>query len=404
MKPNRPTRDWSRRGGIALVLVVLVMALAGVMAYAMLSAAAVQATSSANAVAAATARAQAESGIHLAMYYLLNPANAPASFSPPCTVTAAFATTQPAASMPGSVTIQVGSPSNHCYSVVSTGSSGSSTGGGAVTRTINAEIQLGSPFQINAAGGFYGGITVGANASFSSSTASAPAIAATGSVTNNGHISGNVSATSVVPGGTWTNGSLLPASSTPAPASVGNVTDYTQAYVYQGSLFSPALIGSSVTTPTSLGPTPSNPLGIYYTTGSLTVNKPLTVNGTLVVGGTGSLTNYSSITITPLASQPNTYLPAMVVNSKLTMSGSSASLNVTGVTYVAKGIYGVSTSTATNVTINGALLVTANSVDHTYMGTLSVTYNPTYTNIPNFDVNNNDWASNSGVKIIAWSE
>jgi len=91
-----------------------------------------------------------------------------------------------------------------------------------------------------------------------------------------------------------------------------------------------------------------------------------------------------------------------VVNNELSMSGHSASLNATGVTYIANGIYGVATSSATNVTINGALLITKNAINSTYAGTLSVTYNPTYTNIPSFDVN--DWASNSSVKIIAWSE
>ena len=70
----------SRRRGIALVLVVLVMALATILAYSLLSGSALQATAGGNAIAAATARAQAESGIHLAMYYILNPANAPATF------------------------------------------------------------------------------------------------------------------------------------------------------------------------------------------------------------------------------------------------------------------------------------------------------------------------------------
>ena len=151
---------------------MLVMALAGILAYAMLSASAVQATAGANATAAATARAQAESGIHLAMYYLLNPGNAPASFIPGgAPVTVQFATTQPAVTIPGSVTIQVGALSNHCCSVVSTGSSDSSAGVKPVTRTITAEIQVGTPLVINQAGAFNTAITVGANATFSSSNA-----------------------------------------------------------------------------------------------------------------------------------------------------------------------------------------------------------------------------------------
>ncbi|MGA2441609.1 MAG: hypothetical protein ABSH08_11660, partial [Tepidisphaeraceae bacterium] len=257
---------------------------------------------------------------------------------------------------------------------------------------------------INQAGAFNTTITVGANATFSSSNANAPAIASPVSVINNGHIIGNVvTAPNGFSGTLPTDGSVsTPAAiAPPAPTSYQSVNDYTQPYVYQGTLYYPVLIGSSISTATSLGPTPGNPLGIYYTTGNLNVSKALTINGTLVVGGTGSLTNSSSITITPLTSQPNLYLPALVVNNKLWMSGHSASLNATGVTYIASGIWGIGTNSATNVTVNGALLITSNAIANSYTGTASVTYNPAYTNIPNFDAS--DW-TNSSVKIIAWSE
>ena len=166
MNTQFPSRIRSRRRGIALVLVVFVMALAAILGYAMLSASALQATAGSNAVAAATARAQAESGIHLAMYYLLNPNNAPSV--PPCTWSnVTFATTQPAATIPGSVTIQVGSPSNGCYQVIATGSSGSSIGGGAVTRTITAEICVGGSYVIQQAGAFNSTVILGTQTTFS---------------------------------------------------------------------------------------------------------------------------------------------------------------------------------------------------------------------------------------------
>ena len=53
--------------------------------------------------------------------------------------------------------------------------------------------------------------------------------------------------------------------------------------VYQGTQYSPGVISSPVSTAASYGPTPSNPLGIYYNTGSLTVSKALSINGTLIV-------------------------------------------------------------------------------------------------------------------------
>ena len=68
------------------------------------------------------------------MYYLLK--NQPATGVSWPNVT--FATVSPAATIPGNVSIQIGSPTNGCYPVTATGSSGSSTGGGVVTRTITA--------------------------------------------------------------------------------------------------------------------------------------------------------------------------------------------------------------------------------------------------------------------------
>jgi Tfp pilus assembly protein PilX len=398
MIANFSIRVLSRRRGIALVLVVLVMALAGVMAYAMLSAAAVQATSSANAVAAATARAQAESGIHLAMYYLLNPANAPASFSPPCTMpSVTFATTQPANTIPGNVSITVGSPTNNCYSVAATGSSG---GNGAVTRTITAQICLGSEYFIQQAGAFNNGVTIGANATFTSTDPNVPALASNGTVTNNGHVNGNIDAAQVNGNGTQSNGTVNSAPPAPAPYA-GTVTDYTQAYVYQGKQCYPVVVGPTISTPASYGPTSSNPLGIYYSTGNLTVSNSLTINGTLIVPG--SLVNSNSITITPVALQLSANYPALVVNSKLTMSGHTSSLNATGVVYVGTQIAGSGTNASTDIAINGALLVAGTGFSN-YSGQVSVTYNAAYTNIPNF-VNAGDTQQRTPlVKIISWSE
>lgn len=396
MNAQIPTRTQSRRG-IALVLVVLVMALAGVLAFAMLTASAVQATAGSNAVAAAVARAQAESGIHLAMYYLLNPANAPSA--PPCTWSnVTFSTVAPAATIPGSVTIQVGALANHCYQVIATGSSDSSSGVGAVTHKITAEVQVGMPLPINEGGAFNGNFAVGAGSSFTSATAGAPAIASSGAVTNNGTVSGNISAASLGGTGTQTNGSMIAAPAmSPAPSSSANVTNYSQ-YLYQGVLYNGQLVTSPISSATSLAPNPiSNPLGVFYTSGNLVVNNTLSVNGTLIVNG--ALTDTKSATITPVASSMTTNMPALIVSGHITMNGSNRTLNATGVVYSGQGINGI--SAGSHVTINGALLVTSGGVTG-YTGAVAVTYNPSYTNIPNFDTA--DWDNAAGVKIISWSE
>ena len=104
-------RGKARRRGIALVLVVTVMALAALLGYAMLSAATLQATASTNAISMAVAQSQAESGIHLAIFYLMNPKDAPTPPTMPNYYWAGannitFATTGSSpVTMPGSVSV-----------------------------------------------------------------------------------------------------------------------------------------------------------------------------------------------------------------------------------------------------------------------------------------------------------
>ncbi len=400
MNTQFPIRNRSRRRGIALVLVVFVMALAAILGYAMLSASAVQATASGNAVAAAMARAQAESGIHYAMYYLLK--NQPASGVSWSNVT--FATVSPAATIPGNVSIQIGSPTDGCYPVTAIGSSGSSTGGGAVTRTITAEICVGGSYQIEQAGAFNSTVTLVAQDSFTSSTPNAPAVAiASGSsVTNNGLINGNVSGTLIAGSGTQTNGTVSSAPTiAPAPSSSADVYNYTQPYVYQGVTCYPTQItGTTLSSSPTSSPT-TNPLGIYYCTGGLTVSGQVNISGTLVVGGT--LTNAGKLYITPVVSTLSTNMPALVVNSKLTTNGAGRVLNATGVVYIGSGITGLGSTTTSNVTVNGALLDNGGVTG--YSGVLSVTYNSAYTNIPGFVSASTDASQTTAwVKIISWSE
>ncbi len=396
-------RGYARRKGIALVLVVLVMALATILAYAMLSGSAVQATAAGNAVAAATAQAQAESGIHLAMFYILNQNDAPANFFNSTTSNITFATTSPAATIPGSVTIVMGAPAIgangvECFPVTAIGSSGSSMGGGAVTRTITAEICAGSTYQINQAAAFNTAVTLSASETFSSANSTSPAMVSTGGVLGSGVVSGNIEASSVSLGTVQTNGSVSGAPTTPASPNSGTVANFAAPYVYQGVQYNATQLGATVNSAISYGPTPSNPLGIYYTTGSLTVNKALTINGTLVVPGTLMPVN-AAVNVTPVTTTLTTNYPAIVVGSKLTLDGSAASVNATGVVYVTSGITGLSSTSATSLTVNGALMVTGGGIT-SYSGKMSVTYNPAYTNIPNFASSN----TTPCVKIISWSE
>ena len=226
------------------------------------------------------------------------------------------------------------------------------------------------------------------------------AIASGNSVTNDGAISGNVSGTLIPGSGAQTNGTVNSAPTVaPAPAGSAYVYDYSQPYIYQGITCYPTQIsGSTLSASPSSSPT-TNPLGIYYCTGSLTVSGQVNIAGTLVVEG--SLTNTGKIYITPATSTLSTNMPALVVDQKLITSGGARVLNATGVVYVGTAIRAIGSTTTSNITINGALLDSGGITS--YSGALSVTYNSAYTDIPSF-VSIGSGQTTPWVKIISWSE
>src|SRR5258706_8927631 len=66
-----------RRAGLALLLVIGVLAFAAIIGFAMLSTASMQAQTTLNSNLALSADALADSGVDLACYYLINPSKAP---------------------------------------------------------------------------------------------------------------------------------------------------------------------------------------------------------------------------------------------------------------------------------------------------------------------------------------
>jgi hypothetical protein len=366
-----------RRRGIALLLVLLAMAVASILAYAMLSASALQATAGSNAVTAAAAEAQAESGIHLAAYYLANPNNAPASAGSWSASNITFGSSQ-SGTMPGSVSVSVSpvvSETNY-YEVTATGSVPSATDDQPITRTITAQLQAIPFYQITGAGEFNTSVTIDSSATVTGDVSSS------GSITNQGTLTGTPQ-TNVSPA--------------PAPTS-GTLTDYSQPYYYQGSLYYP---GTVVATGGTYGPTPTNPLGIYYNTGTLTVTGSMTVNGTLYVKG-GSLIVKSTVTINPVGLSQLTYnLPALVVDQYLETNGGNRSFTANGVVCAGSGVSALLGSSSSSITINGALLVTGSGGNVLNNGSvkLNVTYNSSYTNLLTLVAN-----EPAVIKVISWSE
>jgi Tfp pilus assembly protein PilX len=382
----------SRRRGIALILVLLVMAVASILAFAMLSAGALQAAAGSNSITAAAAQAQAESGIHLAAYYLTHPDTAPVSAGGWGPTTVTFTSTQPPTALPGSVSVTVAPVlgSTNYFTVSSVGSVPTSTDGQQITRTITAELEVIPSYQISGAGAFNT-----ASLAVKSGVTINGAVSTTGTVNiqGSGAINGDVSASGFLGGAP--NGQELPAPAS-SPAPTGALTDYTQQYYYQGTLYSPGPISATGGT---YGPTATNPLGIYYNSGTLTVTGPLSITGTLYIKG-GTLVDGNTIVINPVTLPQMTYsMPALVVDQAIEMKA-NATLTVNGVVCSTQGITNLAANASTLVNITGALLITNNGGGITNGSAhVNITYNSAYTNVLNLVANDPP-----AIKVISWSE
>jgi Tfp pilus assembly protein PilX len=377
-KPDILSRPLSRQRGIALILVLLVMAVASILAFAMLTAGALQATAGGNSVTAAEAQAQAESGIHLAAYYLTHPDTAPVSAGNWGPTAVTFTSAHPPTALPGSVTLTVATVagSTNYFTALSTGSVPTSTDGQQITRNINAELEVIPSYQITGAGEF--------NAA---SLIVKSGVTITGSVSSSGTVSTQ---------GTGTITGQINQSLPSAPAPSTPLTDYTQQYYYQGILYTPGPISATGGT---YGPTATNPLGIYYNTGSITITGTLSITGTLYIKA-GTLVDNKTITINPVTLPQMTYiLPALVVDQAIQMKA-NATLTANGVVCTGLGITNSLANASTEVDITGALLITGNGGGITNgSAKVNITFNSAYTNVLNLVANDPP-----AIKVISWSE
>jgi hypothetical protein len=387
---------------MALVIVVCVMALAAVLSYALLSSAAIQATASANGMSAAIAEAQAESGVHLAMYYLLNPTHAPTLTNGywPGADNITFATTGSSATqMAGSVSVSVTNPSTNIYDVISVGSSGASNsiGAGVVTRTISLQITVGTSYLIQQAGIFNGNSTIGKNVTI---TSSGDAIQSSGTVTINNSgaiVSGNILAPGLVgPAGQPINGSWLATNSASPAPTLANINDYIT-YTYQGQTYNATPLSSGTISSSSMpsvNPV-SNPLNVYYlSSGDITLTGNVSLTGTLVAVNGNLIVQGASNAITAPSG-----MPAMVIGKQLIIKNANAGLAVNGVVYANTGVSTSGNTTGSSVTVNGALLISSGNITPN-TATMQVTYNSTYTSVPALTTTDQTPVS---VKITSWS-
>jgi hypothetical protein len=377
-----------RRRGVALVLVLAIMALVTVMVYSMLAGSVVQEESATGLAGAAQADALSESGIELAMYYLQYPQHAPTLLPTSGLIPSYWpgGTNITFAGVPGSCTVSV-SPqgtSGLLWTLVSTGTYPS--GMGNLTKTHSATAQVTAIYETPQAITSNSGLTLSANTTISGTPT---AIVANGAVSINSsaHVTGSISATSVT--GPYSGGSLEPA---PVNLTVPGFTllNSLLTYVLNGHAGTAQSLLLGILN-TLLG---NNPGGILKSTGgNVTVSGPFPINGTIYVTN-GNLTISGSVTVNPVAG-----MPAIVCSGNINLA-SGASLSANGVVYAGTGINtGPSNST---MSVNGALLLGANGISSNFNGTLHVTYNAALANLPSL-TGNAAYMTPQSVKLISWT-
>jgi hypothetical protein len=364
-----------QRSGIALILVVTVLAFAAIVGFTMLSTASMQAAATRNSNLALAADGLAESGFDLACFYLLNPAKAPTFVAPGDFWHGGTLTFGP--NMPGSVDITITPLATaNQYRIVSVGRGANSD----LVRTVIATVQANRGYQVKALVGFNqsGYLPV-------TSTVHGD-VQANGTLINAGIINGNVLSPNPIGGlGNILGGLIVLNSdnSTPIP-SVTTLRNYAT-YTYRGATYSAGTI-TGLPTNTTLGPTASNPAGIYRCLSTLTMNHNVTINGTLIVEGELNISGGGN-TITPADGYPGLIVKSNTwIRGTLIPTGSPRDLTVNGLAWIGGGLRSSNLlGINAGMTVNGALQFGGSaSVDLLYLPKLTV--NPNANNVDNLDI------------------
>lgn len=432
-RPSSPPLPRQPRRGVALVMVVMVVALATVLGYVMLSTATLQHHAGSNQTKLLSADYLAESGLNIAMYYLQYPAQAPA-------LNAAGHW----AGMNGEYTLPNGSPASlsvtvtqvmddtvvpaeavpWLYEIAASASVGSSTDPShRVTRTSGARVfvQTESVMRpgalvVNSTLPLNGPVTVYGDV-YAPKTMSMKAAAPAATVYGYGY----APTPFMTSYPTYKQPTKLyaPISNPTAGAAIAPTNDdvnrYTtykvdgEPYDADGDDDGDGLLGSILSGVLGLitvAPTEENPAGVIYKEGTYELQDNVTINGTLVVEG-NLLVKGANITINP---QPG--FPALIVTGNLEIYQQGKSLTSNGLTYVGGQLRSnnnglLSIVTPSTFTVNGQLLIGTTGVSPQpttpimtgYNVKTTLTYNAAKATAPDIS---SEFRTPTGVTIVRW--
>lgn len=383
---NTKTQQLHRRG-LALVLVLAVLALASVIGFALLSSSTLKAQVNQNATQAASADYVAESAVQAAFYYLQYPSKAPASWTGTAGYEFCASKQSLGSDVPGTFDLQVQKSSKRDeYTIRAVGHAGATS----APRVVTARAEV-SRAKIGGAGHFGGPIVIPVR------TVVEGQVQSEGSITNN----------SVSPLLTVKEGPL-PETSYKVP--VAATTNYYGADLADGKYLCPdGTIGYAqklTSAPTSSPVAAANNPGkvFYYlntTTPDLILTSSVTISGTLVIKGGSLFIRAPSVSLNPV-----TGFPALIVEKDLNMYRNGVGLTANGVVYVGRNLTWTTllgSNTGSTLTIKGALVMPSGSTLGTpgSGGSAAVQYVGANVNVPDLS---RSLQPGMSVKILAWNE
>lgn len=188
-----------------------------------------------------------------------------------------------------------------------------------------------------------------------------------GSISGNGSIFGDAYAKSTITASNITGSKIInvPDNNPPVNLPNLNVDNFSSTYRIGSSTYYVFTYPYNIMNEMTLGPTASNPAGIFFYNGNLTISKNVTINGTLVVKGDLRITGRNNT----INAQKN--FPALIINNKLRMN-TNTQLTVNGLAYVRDEIYGDGIW-GQNITVIGSLIIREHNINNLNFITNSIT-------------------------------
>ena len=368
------------RRGISLMLVTAFVAAASVLGLALLSSAALQSAATRNQDLVVQADGLAESGINLGTYWVQNVADTTKVPSNVAALNVGESTTQQNLAIkntPGKFDVTVSRLSYNRYQVTAQGKSTTTdtTDNDSAKRPLTAQVDanyygyaisatnassgtLAIPATTTIDGDVFSSIPVSSSGTVNGTVYDAPPSSGGGSGGGGGGLLGGLLG-GVVNVLTGTLNAVV-ATLVPTPATANHYGSYT----YNNKTYAAIALPATITNAT-YGPDPNtNPLGVFYHKGTLTLAGGAKINGTVVVKDDpgGLLGLGAQPGMLKLAGKGNAIkvttpnYPALVADSDVSFESSDAALDVTGLAYTGGRVTHAGTVTNSAFNVVGALL------------------------------------------------